>query len=630
MIKHRGIILCTILAGLTFAVYWQVRNFNFISLDDGLYIYHNKMVQAGLTVKGLEWAFGFNKIAYWHPLTWISHMAVCHFFGLKPVMHHMTNVIIHVLNSMLLFWVLERATGEFWKSGFVAALFALHPVNVESVAWIAERKNVLSAFFWMLTLAAYIYYSERPCLSRYFLSLFLFLLGLLSKPVLITLPIILLFIDYWPLKRVCQKNYDFVGTSLYKRSVRAFIKTPALMHLFAEKIPFVILSIGSVWISIMSAKQHGIMISYDMVPLTLRIENGMVSFFSYIGKMIYPQNLSVFYPYPETIPTMLSAGAGIVLLIITCGTIWFYRTRPYLFTGWIWFIAVLLPTIGISQAGLWPALADRWAYLPFIGIFIASVWGIHDLIIRFKIKIEIVAVIAAAIFLLMILRTWQQTGYWENNEAIYQHAIDVTENNAVAHNNLGAEFYSGGEKREATAHFIEAIRIDPDYMEGHNNLKIALNAETDLVGAITTIRRVMRIYPENPGLFYHLGGLYRQKRDIDRAIHHYVQAMHYYPMFDMASFDLASTYLMKGDLQKALRQFKKTIQIRSDLIWAYYYIAVILSMENKQNESVAWLERAIKMGFHHWDYIKKDKRLANICESESFKKLILERQQVIK
>ena len=344
--------------------YWQVRNYEFINFDDDLYVTDNRNVQAGINRSGIKWAFSFedkNK-THWHPLSWLSHMTDIQLYGMNPGQHHLTNVIFHIFNTLLLFFVLYRMTGKVWQPAIVAALFGVHPLNVESVAWVAERKNVLSTFFFMLTLLAYALFSEKPNTFRYLLIVIFFIFGLLSKPMLVTLPFVLLLIDIWPLGRIellqpGNKRWCILG------------------RLILEKIPLFILSGLSTFLGSASLQGLGSYISLQTAPMTLRLSNALVSYVKYMGKMIWPHNLAVFYPFPKIIPIYQTLGAFILLVWVSFMFFAAFKRRPYLTIGWLWFLGTLVPVIGLIQVGLWPALADRWAYLPMIGLLIIATWG---------------------------------------------------------------------------------------------------------------------------------------------------------------------------------------------------------------------------------------------------------------
>jgi hypothetical protein len=421
LFRQRNIIFCLILVMVTLAVYWQVGEYEFVSFDDGMYVSENQRVQQGLTAESIKWAFGFTGIAYWHPLTWLSHMLDVQLYGLEPGMHHITNLILHILNGLLLFLVLKGMTADFWRSCFVAALFVLHPINVESVAWIAERKNVLSTFFLMLTLLTYWHYSKHPSYSRYLLTVVVFAMGLMSKPLLVTLPLVLLLIDFWPLERIRLIPSSSGGNGI-TAMLPKFQGTP-IGYLLLEKTPFFILAIVSVILSIISARGHGIVLSVQEMPLHLRLANAIVSYMGYIGKTVWPHKLAVFYPYPEMVPLWLTIATGLWLLGATFLMLHKMERFPYLTVGWLWYLMALLPNIGLVQAGLWPAMADRWAYIPLIGIFIIAAWGFPELLEVWHHKKAGLAAMAATVISVILVVTWIQIRYWANSISLYSNQV---------------------------------------------------------------------------------------------------------------------------------------------------------------------------------------------------------------
>ncbi|MBW2064747.1 MAG: glycosyltransferase family 39 protein [Deltaproteobacteria bacterium] len=362
-IPSKDFILCILLALLIALPYWRIQGHDFVNLDDDHYITENPMVREGFTLKGVVWALSINDIDYWHPVTWLSHMADFQLYGMHPRGHHLTNLLFHIINSLLLFIILKKMTGASWRSAAVALLFGLHPLNVESVAWVAERKNVISTFFWMTTILSYVRYTERPLLSRYVLTLVSFALGLMSKPTIATLPFVLLLLDYWPIGRL---EIPFDGKTKEDSGDKSAtrLKSCSPGHLLVEKIPFLALSVACVLISSSSTGQQDIMVSTSTVPLALRLENALISYLIYIRKMIWPMDLAVFYPFPKGFPAWQILGALIVLLAITFMATRSARRHPYLFVGWAWYICTLFPAIGLVQVGLWPATADRFVYIP--------------------------------------------------------------------------------------------------------------------------------------------------------------------------------------------------------------------------------------------------------------------------
>jgi len=357
--------------------YWQLPSHEFLSFDDNKYITQNTHVHEGITWKNIAWAFSNTDFGYWHPLTWLSHMFVFQLVGLKFGMHHLTNLFFHIANTLLLFLVLKRMTGELWQSAFVAAMFALHPLNVESVAWASERKNVLSTFFWMLTILTYVKYTESAGFYRYLLVLFVFVLGLMSKPMLVTLPFVLLLLDYWPLCRINLSQSCF-GYQETNKSIQADSSLLLVLRLVLEKIPLFILSSICIYFSVLSFQRFNIAISTALVPMKLRIANALVSYVKYITKMVWPQNLTVYYPYPDKLPAWQVIGAALLLICVTFLALRWVKPKPYFAVGWLWYLGTLVPGVGLVQAGLWPAMADRFTYVPLIGLFICIAWSVPN------------------------------------------------------------------------------------------------------------------------------------------------------------------------------------------------------------------------------------------------------------
>ncbi|MCP4682686.1 MAG: tetratricopeptide repeat protein, partial [Desulfobacterales bacterium] len=506
-IKHREISVCLFLIIAAIAVYWQVQNHAFLNFDDNEYVSDNWHVQAGLTLESITWAFSFadKEKTYWHPLTWLSHMLDCELYGLRPGMHHLTNLFFHIANSLMLFLALRWMTGAIWRSAFVAMLFAIHPINVDSVAWISERKNLLSTFFWMLTILAYVYYSKRPGLYRYLLTFFVFALGLMSKPMLVTLPCVLLLLDYWPLGRFSFGPPGF-----------------PLSRLVLEKIPFFALSALSTGLSFLSLQgKENIIISMSLTPLKLRIANALVSYVKYIGKMIWPNDLAVLYPYPGTVPMWQTTGALLLLVCISVLMIRSVRRVPWFATGWLWYLGTLVPVTGLVQAGLWPAMADRFAYVPLIGIFIIIAWGFPEIVDRRRhIKTILPATATAILFIFMII-TFQQAGHWKNSITLFEHTLAKTTNNFLAHMALAGALKEQGRIDDAIKHYVETLRIRPDLKEAHNGLGTALKEQGRLDDAIKHYLEALRIRPDNEEIHNNLAVALLHKGDIDGAIEHF-------------------------------------------------------------------------------------------------------------
>ena len=469
-----------IIAGLilsTLAVYAQVSGFDFVSYDDHLHVYENTHVQAGLTPVSVKWAFTGVVASNWMPVTILSHLLDVQLFEMRSGMHHVVNVLFHMLSAVLLFVLLRRATGAPGISAFVAFVFALHPLHVQSVAWVSERKDVLSAFFWFVALYAYVRYTERPSPGRYLLVVAPFCLGLMSKPMVVTFPFTLLLLDVWPLRRA---------------------QWPKTVW---EKLPLIALSAAA---SVVTFFVQGSTGAIKSIPLAMRIENAAISYVTYIGQLFWPTRLAFFYPYPQSIPAWQAAAAFAVVLTVSVLTVLVWRTRPYLAVGWFWYLGTLLPVIGLVQVGK-QAHADRYMYIPMVGLLVMLAWGAADVIKKWpRTKIAIAAAAAVSCAACMAL-AWKETANWQNSPALYQHAIDVNPDNWVAENDLG--LYLNQQKRGADAipHFEAALRVQPDDPQVHNNIGVSLASLGDCAAAIPHFEAAIRTQLDRPEASFNLG-----------------------------------------------------------------------------------------------------------------------------
>lgn len=455
------------------AVYWQTGSHEFVNYDDPGYVVENPHVNTGLTGDNIRWAFTAISNSNWHPLTWLSHMLDCQLYGLTPKGHHLTSVFLHIVNAVLLFVLFRRMTGAQWQSAFVAALFALHPLHVESVAWVAERKDVLSASFFMLTLLAYTRYAERPTLGRYLPVFFSFVLGLMAKPMLVTLPFILLLLDYWPLGRSQAK--------------------PAGLRLVLEKIPLFVLSIASSIITIYAQNTEGAISSMEAIPFVSRLANTVLAYAGYIEKTVWPARLIVLYPLTDQMPVWKVAGA--ILLLVCVSAIVFRQARrfPFLPVGWLWFLGMLVPVIGLVQVGS-QSMADRYTYLPLIGLFIMIAWGGAELLEKWRHRR--IALFASAVTIIMLLSsvTWLQIRHWKNSVELLSHALKFT-SNAFLYNNLGLALASQGKLDEAIIQYTKALQLNPNDDFAHYNLGLAFAKQGKLSEAVYHYSESLRINP---------------------------------------------------------------------------------------------------------------------------------------
>ncbi|MEE4604575.1 MAG: tetratricopeptide repeat protein, partial [Desulfobacteraceae bacterium] len=467
--------------------------------DDNLYVYQNGIVQSGITSEGIRWAFSINEHFYWHPLTWLSHMLDCQLYGLNAGMHHVTNLILHTLNSLLLFLVLQGMTGSTWRSAFAALLFAIHPINVESVAWISSRKNVLSTFFWLLTMAGYTLYCRQPNRLRYWLTLGAFTLGLMAKPMLVTLPCVLLLFDYWPLNRIKLPDKWRVSSGRSVRVNRLYNQTDhSLWHVILEKIPFFLFSCLAVIFSIIAVKQLGIDVTYESIPLSSRVSNALVSYWVYIRQIIWPTDLAFFYPFPETIPIWKPLTSAFFIIALLGLAVKFARKAPYIIIGWLWYLGTLVPAIGLLQAGLWPATSDRFAYVPSIGLFILAAWSFGQAPYKWRWLTPIKAsFIATAFATSLFLAASHQIKTWQNSSTLFLNAISDTRNNFLAHHNLGNVYLAEGNLEKAIAQYDMALKADSRFIETHNSLAAALLKQGKIDSAISHLKKATALSPSN-------------------------------------------------------------------------------------------------------------------------------------
>lgn len=556
--KYKAVLICVFLAVSTLVVYWRVLYSDFVNLDDPMYVTENQFVNTGLSLENIEWAFSVGKVAYWHPLTWLSHILDCQLFGLRPGLHHLTSVVIHIINSVLLFAVLKQMTGAVWRSGFVAAIFALHPINVDSVAWVAERKSVLSTLFWLATMLAYTGYAQRGGLFRYSVTLILFTMGLLAKPMLVTLPFVMLLMDWWPLGRFSGRK----SKKGSKTQTTSDWKTIGL-RLVWEKMPFFVLSAVSSYLSYLSVRRLGITISTKFVPIGLRIANALVSYISYIGQIVWPRKLAVFYPYPEKIPLWESTGALVALILATIVLLWSLRKRPYLSVGWLWFVGTLIPVIGLVQAGLWPALADRWAYVPMIGLAVAVVWGLGDIVA--KLRLQKAAMLFAGVYVLTLpVCTYLQTGLWQNSFTLFGRALSVTNDNYIAHLNFGNALIKDNKIDEAMQHYRTAIELRSEYADAHYNLGVAFSLKGKGKEAIEEYHTAIRLKDDHWKARFRLADALARAEQLDEAIAHYDKVIRLQPGNVEVYNNFALALVKKGRIDEAIEYYNKALAIKPD------------------------------------------------------------------
>jgi tetratricopeptide (TPR) repeat protein len=590
--QGKSLLICLLLIATILSVFWQVQDHDFVNIDDPHYISDNPHVRSGLTRAGFIWAFTTTHAANWHPLTWLSHMLDCQLYGLNPSGHHLTSVLLHTANAVLLFLLLNRMTGGLWRSAFVAALFALHPLHVESVAWVSERKDVLSTLFWILTMWMYVRYVERPTLTRYMLALFTFALGLMAKPMLVTLPCVLLLLDYWPLERfrLSQSGGDTPATM---RALKGQGST--VLRLFGEKIPFFALTAVSSVVTFFVQKSAGALGALEIYPVKIRIANALVSYVSYISRTIWPHGLVIFYPHPgNSLPMWHAVGAGLLLACISLAVIRTARRHPYLAVGWLWYLGTLVPVIGLVQVGL-QATADRYTYVPLIGLFIIIAWGVFDLVKDWRHQRVGIAVSAGILLFGLTTCTWLQVRHWRNSVTLFQHALQATSENYLAHNNLGAALLGQGKIEEGISHYYKALEIKPDYWLAHSNLAGFLVGQGRLEEAISHGSEALRDNPDSPEAHNNLGLALQRQGRLEEAISHYFEALRLKPEYAYAHRNLGLALERQGVVEKATHHYSEAVRLKPEYIDAHLNLASALAEQGKFKEAFDHYQEAMKL-----------------------------------
>jgi tetratricopeptide (TPR) repeat protein len=605
--RARTILLCALLALATLVAFEPVRHNGFVGLDDPQYVTQVPRVVEGLTMEGIAWAFTSGDSAKWHPISWLSHMLDVELFGLNPAGHHATSILLHLVSVLMLFLVLQKMTGAAWPSAFVAALFALHPLRVESVAWIAERRDVLGAFFWMLTLAAYVGYVRRRGALRYMLVAAALAAGLMAKPMLVTLPFVLLLLDYWPLER--RRDDGCPGAASAAR-------------LIGEKIPLVFLALLSCVITFVVKQQGG---SVEAVPLDMRISNAAIAYLGYIAKTFWPAGLAVMYPYPLSAPPVWQPFVcALVLAGATAGAVYLGRRHRYLPVGWLWYLGTLVPVIGLVQVG-YQASADRYTYLPSIGLYIVIAWGAVECLSRWRLKAVWVAVPAMVVLFALVLTTRAQVRHWKESVGLYEHAIEVTKDNYVMYTALAVELGDQGKRDRAIEYLREAVRVKPDFDHAHYNLAVYLQQKGRLDEAWHHYNRTLEIDPTHCKANYNLAGILASQGKLEESIRHFRRSVEAEPGFFRARFGLATairaggdlegaivefqgileshpgevtvyhelgrTFLALGRMEEAIRDFRRAIELAPDFADAHYFLAQLLESQGNRREALRHLRR---------------------------------------
>ncbi|MHC4258833.1 MAG: tetratricopeptide repeat protein [Planctomycetota bacterium] len=627
--RQRGLLVVSVYLALvlsTALVFWQVRDFDFVNYDDNEYVYQNQHVLNGLTYDGVIWAFTNCDIGYWQPLTWLSLMFDCQLFGPNPGRIHLVSVLLHVANTLLLFAVLRKMTGSLWPSAFVAAAFALHPMHVESVAWIAERKDVLSTFFLLLTMLAYTGYTKGASVYRYMAGLAAFALGLMAKPMLVTLPFLLLLLDYWPLNRFGVRE----PLKISGKSTDAAHRGASVQQIMIEKIPFFVLSAVSCVITFLTQKAGGVIVDIKSIPLMERVGNALFSYAAYMGKMLWPRNLAVFYPFTAVrgIPFRQFVLCALLLVGVSCVVLRFGRSRKYLLVGWFWFVGTLIPVIGLVRF-TGSSYADRFTYIPYIGLFIMIAWGVAGFVSRWAYRKVVLGVSMVIVLTVMGIRAHRQVGFWNNSVMLFSHALEVSPYNCLAWYNLGTAYDDLGRHREAIEAYEQAIRIKPDHVDAfynlgnacsnlgryqeaieafeqairikpdfahaHSNLGTAYGNLGRYKEAIEALEQAIRIKPDHVDAFYNLGNVYGNLGRFQAAIEAFAQATRIKPDDASAWCNLGNGYGGLGRYQAAIEAYEQAIRIKPDYADAHYNLGNSYGSLGRFQEAIEAFEQAIRI-----------------------------------
>jgi tetratricopeptide (TPR) repeat protein len=562
-------IVFLILAVCVVAVYCRVGHFDFVNFDDAVYVTENSHVQAGLTAEGFRWAFSTTHAQFWHPLTWLSLMFDGRLYGLTAGGYHFTSLILHTLSTLLLFLLFCRMTGEIWKSGFVAALFALHPLQVESVVWVSQRKDVLSGFFWMLTLCLYVYYTEKPVLRRYWPVLLCFLCGLMSKPMVVTLPVMMILLDYWPLKRFASR------------------KSNGWLWQVREKAPFFVLSAVFSIITIYAQT-----LGYS--PAGFRLKTSLMAFFVYLQKIVWPDSLAVFYPLPDIFPVLQLWGLAVLGVLITAGALVLVRRFPPLLVGWLWFVIALLPVIGLVRSGFF-FVADHYVYLPMIGLAVIAGWGVPSLLPRTARWKNIAPAAALVMMAVLTMMTSKQTGYWKNSFELFNHAVLVTKNNRLAFTNRGNAHNIQGRYELAIDDCNAALRLDPEYHYAFFIRGFAYARLEKYEQALKDLTRGLALKPDDASGYSNRGNTYSALGQYENALKDYHQAILLKPDYAEAYHNRGNTYIRLQRYQDALDDFDRAIRLSPHLAEIYYRRGNALSEMGRYDRAIHDYNRGIRL-----------------------------------
>jgi tetratricopeptide (TPR) repeat protein len=587
--KNYTFLICLVIALITFIAFTPLLQNQFVDYDDNAYLVENPHVQSGITLRSIVWAFTTTHMGNWHPLTWLNYMVDWKLFGPNARWHHLESLVFHTANALLLFLVLKRMTGAIWQSAFVAAAFALHPLHVESVAWAAERKDVLSTFFWLLTMWAYVLYVEKPKAGRYLLVALSLCLGLMAKPMLVTLPFVLLLLDYWPLQRF-QRPSKGNGLKIPQDN-----RGKTILYLILEKIPLFLLVILFSLVTFFAQQSKGAVESFDRLIIESRINNALVSYAAYITKMFWPARLAVFYPHPRYgLPIWKTVVASLLLASITLLVIRRAQRQRWFLVGWLWYLGTLVPVIGLIQVGA-QAMANRYTYVPIIGLFIIAAWQIPELITKWPHKKIILKASTVVIVSAMMICTWRQTGYWQNCFTLSSYAIKVTTGNYVAHTMLGSALHKQGNFEDAICHYKESLRLRPNHANTEGDIGLALLNLGRLDEAALQFRKALMLKGDmqkwHSGLAIALDKLGR----LDEAIEHYRQALELKSDDPTMHEQLATALCRKGNFEEAIKDYEDWLRLNPNQAEIVKNMGNIYLMAGKTKQAIDYWAKAVEL-----------------------------------
>ncbi len=581
--NHVAIVLCLLIGVVTLATFWPSANNDFVNFDDQDYLTHNQVVLKGLTWEGVRYAFTSAEVGNWHPITWLSHLVDVELFGMKAGGHHLTSVVIHTINGVLLFLMLRGLTGSLWTSAFVAGVFALHPLRVESVAWASERKDLLCALFGFLAVIAYQRFTcsksaRKPYKAWLGLAALLHAFSLMSKPMLVTLPCLLLLLDYWPLQRVRRFRLDGLGESL--------------RSLLIEKIPFVLMSAGSCIVTMMVQSGAGAVATTQSFPMEVRINNAIVAVVAYLQKLFWPVELCPFYPYEMELPSSVVFLAGGVIASVSFICWRLRKTSPFLIVGWLWYVGLLVPVIGIVQVGS-QSMADRYTYLPTIGVVLAVAWAIRQVALRIRWSRVLLTVAAALLLGLLSKFSLHQVLLWRDSETLFYHSLSVTKKNAIAHESVALILAERGANKQAAWHFSEAVRIWPSFSDAYSDFGLALSLQGKFQEALVYSKKAVELNPSSERMQYNLARLYARMGSNDMArieFRHFLKA---FPDSRLGTLSLAELLLATGEVKQAVGLLSDFLKNQSPSDEVLLALSHALLADNRTDEAMLAVRRAL-------------------------------------